>query len=380
MTRSLHRLFSQKVVWLFTAALLALAVFVAFRPITQSQTDFYNNLWAPVHLLVRGESPYNTTPLHPDLPALWMPPAIGFFSFLGFFRFEMAQQIWFLLNILGLAGLLYLSISKTQLTPVLLPGLLLAYFFPPAVNHFALGQVSILIALSLLLAVRFVDSSPWRSAFFLAFGMTKPQLGFLVLFGICVYLIKQAGWMRLLRYGLRTFLAVLTLSLPLFLADSKWISDFFASLQANVQWTHPSLFSQLGEHLGEWKYLPWGVLLLCALWAAAQLWMRLSKNASVLWTLALTLPITPYVWSWDFVLLLPLFFFALSNTNWKGKAILIAGYALAGAGMTVIQLSENFHNSRFWWVPLWFVLLYAWSARFPPLPPSAQYKSPQVKD
>ena len=345
---------------LLVLILLAASMFFVLQAVTRSQTDFYNNLWAPAHLLVNGESPYDTAALQPELPALWMPMAVGFFSFLGFFNFETAQQIWFALNITGMAALLYLSMPGSCFIPTLLAGLFFAYFFPPTINHFALGQISILSALSLLLSVRHVERKPWLSAFFLALGMVKPQIGFLIFFGLFIHLFQVGGFKRIFLYGLQTLLLALILSLPLFIAEPNWIPNWIASLQANTsEWTHPSILSQIDLWLGNWKYMPWGLLLLGIFWLVMRLWRNVPLHLAALWTLSLTVFITPYVWSWDFVLLLPLFVYIFSITNWKGKALLAIGYLLAWAGMAVIQLSDNFHNSRFWWVPSCFIGLLA---------------------
>lgn len=345
--------------------LLAIFMFFVLRTATRSQTDFYNNLWAPTRMLVQGASPYDTAPLQPELPALWFPMAVGFFSFLGFFEFEIAQQIWFLLNILGLAGLLYFSLSDSRSIPILLTGALLVYFFPPTIHHFALGQISIIVALSLLMAARWLETRTWLSAFFLALGMAKPQIGFLVLFGLSLYQYQLGGFWKVFRYGAQTFLAALALSLPLFIAQPNWIPDWWASLQANTsEWTHPSILSPLKQWLGVWSYLLWGLLILGVIWGIAKLWRDLPAYHAAMWTLALTVLVTPYVWSWDFVLLLPVFIHILSRSNGRVVTVLIIGYCLAWADMAVIQLSENFHNSRFWWVPLCFVGLSALAERF----------------
>lgn len=353
LTANHHRVFR-----LLVLILLAISMFFVLAAVTRSQTDFYNNLWTPVHLLVQGASPYDTASLQPELPALWMPMAVGFFSFLGFFNFETAYQMWFALNVAGMAALLYLSMPDLRFIPTLLAGLFFAYFFPPTINHFALGQISILSALSLLLAARLVEKMPWFSAFFLALGMAKPQIGFLVLFGLCIHHFQQGGFTRIFRYGAQTFLAAIVLSLPLFIAEPNWIPDWIASLQSNtLQWTHPSILSQLDGWLGNWKYIPWGLLMLGALWVTVRVWKKHPPHVAVLWTLALTVIITPYVWSWDFVLLLPVFVHLFSRANWKGMVLLITGYGLVWGGMAAIQLSENFHNSRFWWVPLSFMMV-----------------------
>lgn len=353
----------EKYLPLYLPALFGLVVFIIFQPITHSQTDFYNNLWAPAWQLVQGQSPYNTESLHTDLPALWMPPLVGVFSFLGFFSFDDAQQIWSLLNIIGLVLTYHLVSSKLRSLPLFLTVPMLVFFFPPVVNHLALGQVSILIMLSLLLAVKFADRSPWISAFFLAVGLAKPQLGFLMILGLGFYQFQYGGLKGLVWYGMQTLIAVFILTVPLFLAEPNWIPEFVSSLGRNAQWTQPSLLSQFQQWLGAWGYLPWAVLCIAIVWITIQIWQNQTRIPAAVWTLALTLLITPYVWSWDFVLLLPLFVFLLSNLNWKRVATLVTGYVLAWVGMAVIQLSDKFHNSRFWWVPLIFVLLCTWVVR-----------------
>lgn len=350
---------------IFRPVILTLAVFclfLALQPVTRSQTDFYNNLWAPVHLLVRGGSPYDTTPLRPELPALWMPASVGFYSFLGFFDFETAQEIWFLMNSAGLAVLLYLSMPRSRSILFLLAGVLFVYFFPPTINHFALRQISILSALSLLLAARFSERT-WLSAIFLALGMAKPQIGFLVLFGLCIHQFRLGGFPRLFRYGLQTMLAVLILSLPLFLAEPNWMPDWIASLRANnVEWTHPSILFPLRRWLGNWNYLPWGGLVAGSFWLAAWLWIKFPPHLAAIWSLGLTVVVTPYVWSWDFVLLLPAFVYVLSSVDWRGIVIMVVGYCIVWGGMAFIQLSASFHNSRFWWVPTGLMGLSAFAA------------------
>ncbi len=282
--------------------------------------------------------------------------AVGFFSTLGFFSFDIAQQIWFLLNIAGLAALLYLSISEARTILVLLTSVLLAYFFPPAINHFALGQVSILSALCLFLSVKWIERMPWLSAFLLVLGMTKPQIGIFILFGVSIYQFRTGGFNGLVSYGLKAFLAALTLTLPLFIAEPKWIPDFIVSLQSNTpEWTHPSILSQLEIWIGGWAYLVWGSFLISMLWFITRLWQNNTPQIAALWTLAITVLVTPYVWSWDFVLILPLMVYVLSRANWKGWLLLLIGYVLIWGGIAVIQLSDNFHNSRFWWVPVSYI-------------------------
>lgn len=76
-------------------------------------------------------------------------------------------------------------------------------------------------------------------------------------------------------------------------------------------------------------------------------------QATNLWAL-----ITPYAWSWDFVLLVPLLvqtLFALKNGLLK--LAFIAGYGLCIYLMIALRLSSDNNDWLFWWVP-W--LLMAW--------------------
>lgn len=75
----------------------------------------------------------------------------------------------------------------------------------------------------------------------------------------------------------------------------------------------------------------------------------------MLWTLGITTIVTPYVWSWDFVLLLPIWMYAFIQADWKRKALLLAFYAAAWFGTALIQSRTGSNNQEFWWVPIWFI-------------------------
>jgi hypothetical protein len=72
-----------------------IAHFIRFDLIVQPRKDFYNELWGPAHLLVRGESPYDTSSLNADLPAVWPPMAIGVFAPLGWLSEKTASRLAF---------------------------------------------------------------------------------------------------------------------------------------------------------------------------------------------------------------------------------------------------------------------------------------------
>ncbi len=63
----------------------------------------------------------------------------------------------------------------------------------------------------------------------------------------------------------------------------------------------------------------------------------------------------PYIWSWDFVLLLPIWISTFARVDWKRKLFLLTFYGVAWYGMALVQMQQAGDNSLFWWVPLCFI-------------------------
>jgi hypothetical protein len=195
----------------------------------------------------------------------------------------------------------------------------------------------------------------WLAAFFLALALSKPQLGILALFGLSFFYFRRGGFGDLFRFGMQTALVSLVLTLPLFIFHPAWIPDWIKSMQSNYTWMHPSLFSIFRQFLGGWGTLLWAALLMIALVITHQLWTKLSAPIAMLWSLGITTIVTPYVWSWDFVLLLPIWMHTFTQADWKRKAFLLLIYATAWYGSAIIQAQAGSQNQSFWWVPIWFI-------------------------
>ncbi len=317
--------------------------------------DFRNNLWGPAHLLVQGMSPYAIEQIFDGSNSVWMPVAVGAGFALGWLEIHTATNLWLLLNVLLVLTLVGLSIQRAQ------PGtlwvsvaLLAALLFPPTISHLILGQFSLLTAVLLLLAVRRLESLPrWPvlAGLLLALSLTKPQLVLLPGLGIIWWMWRRAGGHGLLRLALMVGVWVLVLLLPLWLGYSDWLQGFRAALERNQSWAHPTLFLRLTT-AGTVGWLLWGLLAALALAVNIWLWERLPARRAVGWSLALNLLVTPYAWSWDFVLLLPLWvqvMFALERRD--VRALLLAAYALCWAGIVYVRLTTDNDDVRYWWVP-----------------------------
>ena len=341
---------------MFALGLIAAFITYLFWKLIMPRMDFYNELWGPAYLLVQGKSPYDTASLNPVLPAVWFPMAIGFFFPLGWLSEKNALQAWYVFNIIEICVVVYLAQGnkRSLYNTVLLA--LLCFFFPFTLNHFNLGQFSITVMLCLMLSAHFAEKrQDWLAAFFLALALSKPQLGIIAVFGLSVFYFKRNGFSGVFRFGLQTFLMALLMSLPLFISHPVWIPDWFKSMLSNYTWLHPSLFSLLRQSLGVWGTFIWLALMLVALGISYQLWMKFPPSVAMMWSLGITTIVTPYVWSWDFVLLLPIWMYTFVQADWKRKALLLLFYAIAWYGMALVQAQEGSQNQYFWWAPLWFM-------------------------
>jgi hypothetical protein len=336
---------------------IAGAAFLVLIPVIRPKADFHNELWGPAQLLMRGESPYDTSALNPELPAVWFPMAVGVFSPLGLATESTASRIWLLLSLVELSLILWIAARKSPSTLLAPAAALLVLLFPPTIHHLSLGQFSITAALCLLLSAYFAGKgSEWPAAALLALGLSKPQLGVLAAFGLAVFYFRQGGIARALNFGMKTAFACLGMSLPLFAAYPNWVPDWIQSLQSNdAAWLHPSPAFILQEFLGDWGYLPWGLLTSAIFLACYRIWTGSPRETAMCWSLGLTPLVTPYIWSWDFVLVLPAWIHTFFHVSWRGKLFLFLTYLAGCLGMAVIQLSGDNNNSRFWWVPIWFI-------------------------
>jgi len=331
---------------LATAGLIALIV----HPFWIS-TDLRSNLWAPTYLLVRGQNPYNTTVLMTQqrwLNPVWFPMIIGLLFPLGWLTVYQATNLWLLLNLAILVTMLWWAAYPSR-PPLFWFALLMLsiLLFPPTVGHLRLGQLSLPITWLWWMAALELDHS-LLAAGAIAVALSKPQLGILVLPGMLWASYRRQGFKRLAYLTVFTIVIVLTLTIPLFLADSNWPAFFLRGLCQNPSWQHPSLLYVLRQTWGGWGTAAWIGVTLIGLMVNFWLWTKRPPEQAVLWSLALTPLISPYIWSWDFVLLIPLaahLIFHSPPARWG----IGAGYVLCWALMLYMDVNMGSHKT--WWIP-----------------------------
>jgi hypothetical protein len=338
--------------------------------VPSSAWDFRNNLWGPTHLLLDGRSPYRIDQLFEGGNSVWMPMALGAFLPLGGLTLSQASTLW---NLICLVALLMCVAAASQMEkpyPFWLMAALVVYFlFPPTVSHFQYGQFTLI---GLLLAFAVADMLErrwklWAVALALALMATKPQLGLLLGFGVLAWVLRTYRLWGVVRLLVWLSAWVIVLISPLFWLFPGWVEDFLQALERNPNWFHPSIFVLLRELWGDVGLVVWGLLLIAAVVAVVWLWLRVRPTLAVIWTMALTPLVTPYVWSYDFVLVLPLMTYALFNVQHVFVRVLwLIGAVLIWTPMITLKLAGNTSDEIFWWVPwaVWLLIAVCWSADY----------------
>jgi hypothetical protein len=319
--------------------------------------DFRNNLWAPAYLLLHGESPYHIQVLFSTNTAVWFPQIISLLFPLGLLSQKLASYLWMVLNLLAVFSITFHLTGKANrdgLKPLptgfILIGVL---FFPATLTHLSLGQIDFLL-MAVLLAGAFTlekGKTP-ATAICFALALTKPQICFLIIPCVFISLIIRRKWTHSLKLSLFTTVFALVMALPLWILYPGWSKDFILNLSGLPKWNQPSLLTQSQALLGGGGIIFWFLLAAACLAAGTYMWTRLPAQRAILWTLALTTIAAPYLWSWDFTLLLPLFIDTAARlTKGATRVVLISTWA-AGFILSIWSYRFDTGDNRLWWLPL----------------------------
>lgn len=347
--------------WLLPVFVLLILIFVVIFINDFSYPhggDFRNHVWAPAHLLVNGQNPYDIGVLYENFIAVWLPMAIVPFFPLGFLPLQQASNAWWMINLIGLIALVWVSTGTERPPKTLLTiSLFAALLFPPTISHFDLGQITILVCLVLiLLAFHGETMHPLMAAFLIVFSMSKPQLALLVLPGYFYASLKTRGFSETLRLFFLVLLAAGIFTLPLFIFSPDWLGSYIRNFNSNHDWAHPSSFYMLRSNFNQAGVAVWALLFLGGFWINLRIWDRLPKKEAMLWSLALTPLVTPYVWSWDFVFVLPLMIYYLFNNSARlANGVLYFAYLITWGSMIGMKLTGYMAETYFWWVP-WYII------------------------
>jgi hypothetical protein len=282
---------------------------------------------------------------------------MGIFWPLGYLPLQQASNLWWILTLIGLITIVWLSSGHQRPPKTLFTiTLVLAFLFPPTISHFSLGQITILICLLFLVITIYGRKlHPLLLALLIALTLSKPQLTIFILPGYFYVYLKETS-SRAIKLIFLIFLAIGILSLPLFILHPRWITDFIQNLMGNPDWAHPSSLFILRTNFNRFGEILWWMLLLLVSGINLLLWTRLPKRDAAAWSLALTTLVTPYIWSWDFVFIIPLLVSYLFKIKQKSSIWLIYfAYISCWGIIAYMKLTGHMSDELYWWVP-WYLI------------------------
>jgi len=100
------------------------------------------------------------------------------------------------------------------------------------------------------------------------------------------------------------------------------LSGLIDNYQGNAHWDMPTLLNLLNKSFGTPGMFLWAGMVLFGIALTIYFWVKRTPQTAAIVTLAITPIISPYLWSWDFVLLFPLLIH-LSINGSKSKSIII---------------------------------------------------------
>lgn len=315
-----------------------------------SAWDLKYNLWLPSHRLLSNQSPYQS--------GVWFPQAIGAFNPLGWLDEYQASLLWLALSLVLLGVMTWMMGARSPAPFGLSLGALLV--FPQTMTHLLLGQFTIFAIVLLLTSVYFVTRhSLWIAGFLVAVAFAKPQIAVLVLPGLVILAYRSGKWRSVFRFAVACVAAGVLLTVPLWLLYPQWLGDFLLMQGTKPEWYQPNLFVMLRLWLGVPGLYVWLALSAIVFAVNARLWFSLEPLYAATWSLALTVLVSPYIWSWDFVLILPLFVYLIVHLPPAARVVLSGTYMLLWLLNWQIRLSVDGGEERFWIIPLLFVLVFA---------------------
>ncbi|MBN2147173.1 MAG: DUF2029 domain-containing protein [Anaerolineales bacterium] len=362
---------------------LIIGIFLPFAAPGMGEADFLS-YWSSSRLLVTGEDPYNQFALsalqqstRPDrfaeqglVISTWnLPWLMLIFAPLGLLPFDLAVSAWIFVSI-ALVGF-SLSFAWDEATSeydergflfILALGLVYIHTLVMVV----LGQITSLVLFGVLGSIWLMRKKHyWLAGACLLLTTVKPHLSFFFLAIVFVWAVRNRHWKILLSLAGFAMLSMLAV----WLIFPGWLTSYI-NLMTHLPYREIDT-STLGSFLLARFNIPYlrfvGVLLLPLAFPLAPLadrhgWLTASNLA-----LLLTLPLAPYGFGVDQILVLPAF---VQIAAWINNRSL-AGWEAWFAGAVPILINvilvfiipRNTPNHDLFWVPLTVLLVFilAWS-------------------
>jgi hypothetical protein len=301
--------------------LWAAQTLLAFTNVPNS--NFFK-IWLAGNLAWTGNDAYSPAAWfngHQFAGSTWMPektflyplPLAYALAPLGALPLREGYVIWAFLSLLACAASIFLLVNQwpeSKLKLFALPALLAVLLFAPTLETAGKGTLGAVLLLGIAGALElFKRKQPMLGGIFLSFLLLKPQLGAPILAVMGLWLVFRRDW----RGIAGIFLGGLLLLAVGMAGDAQWVGKFVHISQQKLGLTfgaQPTLFSlaslvctkdqSCAVGLG-------GILSLVLIWRLSHFFFRQSEKLSALVAISIAIPagmlMTPYLWSYDHVLL-----------------------------------------------------------------------------
>ncbi len=293
--------------------------------LTAQGLDVYDpSIWVGAHAI-------NGSTWIPNLYYVYPLTTAVLFVPLGVLPIECAAVIWLVLSFVFIVAsiLLLLRLWMSPFwTKLIIPFTLGLLLFRPVALIFLMGQIDGLLLFIIVVALYLLSKGKNATAHvLLGFLILKPNIGVPILFFYALWLLWQKRWKDLLFLGGSS---LLLLFLPI-LIDPQWIQRYihvglYKSQDQNI---YPSLRGFAGLLTGNnptAANILWlgGCLLVISvsLWAILKNNQKLSAAHIIGLSIIISLLITPYLRSYDLILLLVPLLKLIRNNNIKWKSFL----------------------------------------------------------
>ncbi len=355
-----HKPITWIVVIFLILALIAftfLAISLTANKNSYRDLDFFT-FWLGGRLASQGQDVYNSTQwvgAHSVYGSTWIPnlyyvyplfTAILFIP-LGLLPIEAAAFVWLLISFLSI--LVSLVILLKLWKPLswqkwVIPFTLVLCLFRPIILIFLMGQVGGLLLLLIVLAIYLISTGkPVFAHGLLAFLLIKPNIGVPLLGAYCVWLLWRGKWKNL---AVLASASLALLLVPL-LIDPIWIRNYIqvGLYKSQIDNLYPTLRGLAGlvtENRVTATTLLWAASSLALVVGVIVVVKKLKKTITaaemLCFSILICLLVTPYLRSYDFLLLLiPILYVILARVN-PGSSITKPTLHLLGWGVFSLAL------------------------------------------
>lgn len=363
--------------WLYIA-LLTTATFCLVLSLFYQHEEVADFIafWSASRLTLSGGNPYDSQTLHEvqlatglgnEEPMLYFnPPWTTIIMMpLALFPLRLARAIW------ATTSLLMLIVAGVWLRNIFWPNtsrmahrvaILIPILFVQGWEAVAIGQLSPLVLLGLVGAMRFYPQRPALGGVLLVLALVKPQLvmGALVLLGLRALIDRSWRFFAGIAGVLGTLLLILTVTRP------NWPADYLSVFsELPLFWATPTIATLMRALFPTSPVVELFAAIAALLMVPLALWTIRSRswNEGVGMAVLLTMLLTIYSWDFDHIMLLIPLYHLIARVRTDRRVLLVVGVSLGLVNFLIFVgrvggISDRFFY--FWVVPL-FTLIYAGS-------------------